>query len=427
MDKSKITRSILFTFVIVLLVISPVLAFSSCPKGKTFCDHPCRDYVDADGNAVCDRIEANEQNNISTDSSNDQNDFPNSVKGSTGETDSLINQGTTQENTASTPGLQANTDTSVTNEPGSNESSGSINSEDEGSADEEAAETDNSQKETGNQSNPVKQNFLSALTEPVFLVMLILMLAAFLLTQMNDSISIRLGFMTLSLAILGFYFKGCMCPVGVLANLPLHLTGILTGQYMLWLLLFLLPIIFLFFAGRIYCSGVCPLGAAQELLFRIGTKLGLNQGNPGLQKLPWLGYLKYLSLLAVLVITPIIGIAWWCEIDPFYVLFNFSGTQIASYLLIGLLVISLLVSRPWCRFLCPYGALLGILNKDIALLKPQAKRSAHGPLISHTLCRNCGKCARTCPVNAIKECRIDLNECIHCGECSQQCKLAAIS
>lgn len=420
MNRSKFFRSIIFTLILLLLVISPVLALTSCPKGKTFCNRPCRDYIDTNGNAVCDRIESSNQGNTSTNTPDNSSYPSNSYEGIT---DSQFDQGDDQ------TGNETSTQSSTSTEPGNDGSSLTEDQyNDDGASTTDAAETESSQNDVNTATSSfAEKNLYAALTEPIFLVMLILLLTALLLMQINYSLPAKLGLMAFSLASLGFYFQGCMCPVGVLANLPLHLAGILTGQYMLWLLLFLLPIVFLVFAGRIYCSGVCPFGAVQEFMFRLGGKMGLNKGNPGLHKLSWLRYLKYLSLLAVLLITPIIGIAWWCEIDPFYYLFNFTGSKTALYILIGLMALSLLISRPWCRFLCPYGALLGILNKDISLLKSQFNNTAHGPAIDASRCKNCGKCAKKCPVDAIKECRIDLTECIQCGECSQQCKLAAIT
>lgn len=419
--------AILLILLFLGMSVSPAAALSGCPKGRTWCDHPCRSFTDANGNNVCDYVEsssdqgsgsgsqstdpfASENDDATAGSGNDHESLQNSPEtytplvecdaGSIAETESVPEDSPDEEDSA-------NTDQTSTDENASSSADESTQNEQQG-------------------SNPVSESFLSAITDPIFLVTLLLLLAAFLLTQLNYSLTARLGFLAFGLLSLGFYYKGCMCPVGVLANLPLHLTGILTGQYMLWLLLFLLPVLFIFLAGRIYCSGVCPFGAVQEFTFRIGTKLGLNQGHPGLQKLPWLRNLKYLALLVVLVVTPIWGIAWWCEIDPFYYLFNFNGTKAALYILIGLLIISLFVSRPWCRFLCPYGALLGILNKDIGLLKLKYGGNSGVPVIDHKRCKSCGKCSKTCPTDAIRNDQIDLSECINCGECSQQCRLSAI-
>ena len=62
-------------------------------------------------------------------------------------------------------------------------------------------------------------------------------------------------------------------------------------------------------------------------------------------------------------------------------------TPFALTVIVGLVLLSLLIRGFWCRYLCPYGALLGILS----LLSPQKiKRNP-------TTCIDCGKCAKVCP------------------------------
>lgn len=106
--------------------------------------------------------------------------------------------------------------------------------------------------------------------------------------------ALRTGMLVLSLGILGFYFGGCIRPIGGLQNLPLKIAGVISGSYLSWLLIILLPILFILIAGRIFCSSVCPMGAFQELLFKLGTRLRLNRGRPGLEKIKWIRFIKYL-------------------------------------------------------------------------------------------------------------------------------------
>ena len=237
----------------------------------------------------------------------------------------------------------------------------------------------------------------------------------------------RLAVLGLGLLLLGFYHQGCMCPIGVLANLPISINGILQGQYNEWLWLFFLPVLFAEFAGRIYCGGVCPFGAVQEFIYMLGGKLGLSPAETGPDGLTWFKYTKYAILLAVLVITPIIGLAWWCQIDPFGYLFTLGGSTTALVLLIVLVVTSLRTFRPWCRLICPYGALLGIVARDAGILSSEGSNGLYGPAIKESACQRCGLCEKKCPVQAIEDCRIDASECINCGACSQNCKLDAVA
>ncbi len=263
-------------------------------------------------------------------------------------------------------------------------------------------------------------------TSPV-MALLVLLTAALAVVKLKMPSWMRLTVMAAGIASLGFYYAGCMCPVGVLANLPLHVKGIFNGEYTEWLLLFLLPILFAIFAGRIYCGGVCPFGALQEFIYMLGSRLGLNRQQEQEDGLFWFKYTKYTFLLAVLVITPVLGMSWWCEIDPFGYLFNLGGTGTALALLLVLAAVSLLVFRPWCRLICPYGALLGIVARDTGLLAGGRSSGLYGPEINDDSCIKCGKCQKKCPVFAIKEYRIDASECINCGSCSQNCRLKAVA
>jgi len=400
----------IFAIALLLITASPALVWADCPKGKTVCDHPCGQYVDANGNSICDLIESSSMQTDPGSSIPDNitPDAPPAVP-------DPMNQGSVAENSNDSP-----------DQTDSSEAANDVSTTENEQIEPSEPQISNSETATNNASTVNSEPFFAALWDPKFMVTLLLLALALIIVEFKLSTPVRLGILGLSLLALGFYFKGCLCPVGALANLPLHLAGISTGQSLLWLLLFLAPIVFLFWGGRIFCGGVCPFGAVQEFTFRLGNKLGLNQGRPGLEKAPWLKYLKYLVLLAVLVITPLTGSAWWCNIDPFGYLFNFSGTKIALGLLIGLLIVSLFISRFWCRFLCPYGALLGILNKDLGLLLGKTGVALSGPCIDQTTCKSCSKCAKKCPVNAIKENVIDMAECINCGECSQQCKIGAV-
>ena len=257
-------------------------------------------------------------------------------------------------------------------------------------------------------------------SNPILIVYAAFLITAAILYKMNLSVNkrdrLRLLLLALSLGILGFWFGGCICPIGALQNLPLKLAGVASGQYVGWLILLLLPIAFIFLAGRIFCSSVCPLGAVQEWVFRIGRKLGLNNGKPGMKGLSWLRYVKYAVLAWLVVFTAMTGYTLFCSYDPFLTLFALKGTLISIALLAVVLSASLFISRPWCRIICPYGALLGIVNKA-AGKRDRMKCSS---------CSGCGLCTVECPTDAIiitknggKASIPEINyfECINCKKC----------
>jgi NosR/NirI family transcriptional regulator, nitrous oxide reductase regulator len=68
-----------------------------------------------------------------------------------------------------------------------------------------------------------------------------------------------------SLAYFGFFREGCVCSVGSVQNIALALFNDGYSIPLTALLFFIIPLVFALFAGRVFCSSVCPLGAIQEL------------------------------------------------------------------------------------------------------------------------------------------------------------------
>jgi polyferredoxin len=68
-----------------------------------------------------------------------------------------------------------------------------------------------------------------------------------------------------SLAYFGFYRQGCICPIGSIQNVSLAVFNTGYAIPLTVLLFFIIPLIFALLFGRVFCAGVCPLGAIQEL------------------------------------------------------------------------------------------------------------------------------------------------------------------
>jgi ferredoxin-type protein NapH len=162
-------------------------------------------------------------------------------------------------------------------------------------------------------------------------------------------------------------------------------------------LLFLLTLVF----GRIFCGSLCPLGALQELA--------------SLAPLPKIRYREKKVLYAVRFVVLFIIIAaalllsvnvlgYLGVLDLFLLTFSL-GTAV----MLTILIISLFFYRPFCRALCPYGAILSLG----ALASPFKLRR-------NPSCIECGKCEFACPVDEAK--RGDLKgECYLCGRCTEVC------
>ena len=149
---------------------------------------------------------------------------------------------------------------------------------------------------------------------------------------------------------------------------------------------FVLPLVFTLFFGRTFCAAVCPLGAVQELVAVRPVKVP-----------PWLehalGLLAYVYL-GIAVVYAATGTAFViCEYDPFVGFFRLSGT--ANMLILGgsFLLVGVFVGRPYCRYLCPYGAVLRWLSRA----------SKWHVRIPPEECIKCRLCEDSCPYGAIRE------------------------
>jgi len=183
----------------------------------------------------------------------------------------------------------------------------------------------------------------------------------------------------------GFWRKGCVCSIGATQNVAL---AVFDSTYVVpfsVFLFFTVPLVFTLFFGRTFCSAVCPLGAIQELVAVRSVKVPTWLDHT-------LGLLAYVYL-GVAVILAATGTAFFiCRYDPFVAFFRLGGN--ANMLVFGgcMLVIGLFVGRPYCRYLCPYGALLRVISKF----------SWWHVRIPPDDCINCRLCENVCPYDAIQ-------------------------
>ena len=183
----------------------------------------------------------------------------------------------------------------------------------------------------------------------------------------------------------GFFRSGCVCSVGSIQHVVLSLVS--PDYHLPWyvLLVFLLPILFALLFGRVFCAGVCPLGALQELVnirnFRLARSVSV-----ALSVIPWI-YLAFTILYAATRSQFLI-----CRLDPFVGIFRLGGDMGMITFGIVLLLVSVFIGRPFCRFLCPYGALLSVFS-SLSWKKLE---------ITPRSCINCALCGMSCPVDAIR-------------------------
>ena len=197
---------------------------------------------------------------------------------------------------------------------------------------------------------------------------------------------------------------------------------------------------FLFFVGALIgrgvCGYLCPFGLVQDLLHKIPfvKKIETFKGDKALRKA------KYLILLVFVILLPLFlvdiigqGAPYFCKlICPVgmmeggipLVLMNKSMRGAIGFLyawkgliLILTILLSIVIYRPFCKYICPLGAIYSLFN-SVSLFRYT---------LDHQKCIHCGRCKAVCEMQCdpVKNCN-DL-ECIRCGKCKNACPVDAIA
>jgi polyferredoxin len=225
-----------------------------------------------------------------------------------------------------------------------------------------------------------------------------------------------------SIPFLGSASLHALCPFGGVVTIYQYITEgsfvqkIHESAFILMIIGFLLAILF----GPVFCGWVCPLGTVQEWFAALGRKLfGKKRYNHFIpEKLDnILRYLRYVVLTWVVFMTAVSGTLMFANIDPYFALFNFWTSEVAvgGLIVLGVtLLASLFVERPWCKYACPYGAVLGIFN----LVR------VFGIRRQHTTCISCSLCDNNCPMNihVSDKSVVRDHQCISCLECTSEAR-----
>jgi len=193
-----------------------------------------------------------------------------------------------------------------------------------------------------------------------------------------------------SLAYFGFYRQGCICAVGSVQNVSLALFNDAYSIPLTALLFFLIPLLFALAYGRVFCAGVCPLGAIQELTGFRPVKLPKTV-EIILSSVPFI----YLALAILFSSTNSQFII--CRYDPFVGIFRLDASYTMIIFGVLLLLAGIFVNRPYCRYLCPYGVLLGVFSRF----------AGKHLTITPAECTNCRLCEEVCPYDAIIPSNLD--------------------
>ena len=218
--------------------------------------------------------------------------------------------------------------------------------------------------------------------------------------------SVRLKYITLAAAVgyMGFVKSRLVSVVDLFAvadwNLPVF-------KYNLaWYLLSFFVLASTVLWGRLYCGRICAFGALTQLMdLVVPRKLRVEVPARLEQRANTIKYGLLVAVLAYFVATR--DVAVYRYVEPFW-MFGLFGTTLMWIGLVVLLLATVFVRNLYCRFLCPVGALLGMISK---LTVFKIKRWSE--------CNTCKICEKTCEWGAIRGPKIIEAECVRCDDCER--------
>lgn len=217
------------------------------------------------------------------------------------------------------------------------------------------------------------------------------------------------------------------CPIGSLQAV-IGSPKYSVSAYVVGILIFLGVLL-----GRVVCGFLCPFGWFQELLHKIpGKKFSTRP----LRLLTWL---KYGILVVFVIVLPMTAVNEVGLGDPFFCKYICpagileGGIPLAmsnesiraslgvlftwkSCMLLGLIVLAVFFYRPFCKWICPLGALYALFNR-ISLCRLSVDKEK---------CTACGACTRACKMDVDVFRSPNHTECIRCGDCIRACPTRAI-
>ena len=187
--------------------------------------------------------------------------------------------------------------------------------------------------------------------------------------------------------------------------------------------------------GRFVCGWLCPFGLIQDLLHKIPfpKKISTFWGDKLLRKL------KYVILLVFVILMPMFvvdllgqGAPYFCKLIcpagtlegglPLVLLNKGMRGAIGwlyawkNVLLVAILFLSVIIYRPFCKYICPLGAVYSLFQ-PVSVFRYR---------VDQELCTHCGACAKTCKMQVDPVKSPNHSECIRCGQCKKVCPTGAL-
>jgi polyferredoxin len=276
--------------------------------------------------------------------------------------------------------------------------------------------------------------------------------------------AIRRAVQLVSLVVFFYVVYSCLGVFGMIRNslYGLTLVGSVYTESFYWMALPVVVLSATLVTGPVFCGWICPTGTIQELAGWLRKRFGRRRRGPPtraqlaglgalllafLAAVIWLSLRKQmfiedsslhwaaaLILLCYLVVVGVLddqptralrlvsvaailftAVSHLVITSPVHFAFTSRSDPSSALATCVILVASLFVARAWCRYLCPWGYLMGLLHRFSRL---RFERVA-------SRCNDCGQCSRDCEVGAVEAGQVRLDQCQFCYTCVDHCPTGA--
>lgn len=226
------------------------------------------------------------------------------------------------------------------------------------------------------------------------------------LTLATKSRRLRWTTLLATFLLLGFYDGGFLSVSHILAAISVGPSVFLGDLPLLMLAGFTVVTTLLW--GRVFCGFLCPFGALQDLLEKIVPRRLQRELPPVVHR----RLLKLKYAILVLILLPAVlgtGLTIFQYFEPFGTVFYLSSSLLLWTIAGGILLLSAIVPRFYCRYACPLGAALAVGSLAAPFRIARVEQ-----------CDFCKVCEQKCPTGAITGPEIDFKECVRCNTCEIQ-------
>ena len=236
-------------------------------------------------------------------------------------------------------------------------------------------------------------------------------LAFAMVSFFRKSVSLKYAALALAVGYMGFYKSNLISIVNIFGVMDWNLP--IPKHNVMWYMFALFTVISTVLWGRVYCGRICAYGALTQLMdATLPKKLRVEPPVWLERRAAWIKYGLLVSLVVYYTITH--NLMVYRYVEPFWLFARTSSGSsttetMALWTGLGVLLLAtVFVRNMYCRFLCPVGAMLGVLS-NLTVFK--IKRWSE--------CNTCKICEKTCEWGAIQGPKIVKSECVRCDDCER--------